>query len=50
MDMKYTALYWALQYVEDDLDIYVKKYNGYPITIKCRITNGRLWKRYSAKK
>lgn len=33
MDMKYTALYWALRFVEDDLDVHVKKYNGYPITI-----------------
>ena len=33
MDMKYTALYWALRFVENELDIHVKEYNGYKITI-----------------
>ena len=33
MDMKYTALYWALRFVENELDVHVKEYNGYKITI-----------------
>ena len=33
MDMKYTALYWALRFVENELDVHVKDYNGYKITI-----------------
>ena len=32
-DMKYTALYWALRFVENELDVHVKDYNGYKITI-----------------
>lgn len=32
-DMKYTALYWALRFIENDLDIHKKSYNGYEITI-----------------
>lgn len=32
-DMKYTALYWALRYVEVELDVHRKSYNGYEITI-----------------
>ena len=32
-DMKYTALYWALRFVETELDIHKKSYNGYEITI-----------------
>ena len=31
--MKYTALYWALRFIENDLDIHKKSYNGYEITI-----------------
>ncbi|MDH5403063.1 MAG: hypothetical protein OEY49_11275, partial [Candidatus Heimdallarchaeota archaeon] len=34
LDMKYTSLYWALRYFEDELDIHKKKYNNYEITIK----------------
>lgn len=34
MDMKYTALYWALRFVENDLDTHTKVYHGYPITIE----------------
>lgn len=33
MDMKYTALYWALRFVEDDLDVHTKRYGKYKITI-----------------
>ncbi|MDD4848999.1 MAG: leucine-rich repeat domain-containing protein [Bacteroidales bacterium] len=33
MDMKYTALYWALRFVENDLDIHTKAYGDYKITI-----------------
>ena len=33
MDMKYTALYWALRYEETALDVHTKNYNGYKITI-----------------
>lgn len=33
MDMKYTSLYWALRFIEDDLDIHYKNYNGYIIKI-----------------
>ena len=33
MDMKYTALYWALRFVENELDVHVKEYSGYKITI-----------------
>lgn len=33
MDMKYTALYWALRFVEHDLDVHTKSYRGYTITI-----------------
>lgn len=33
MDMKYTALYWALRFVENELDVHVKYYSGYKITI-----------------
>ena len=32
-DMKYTALYWALGYVEEELDVYCKSYKGYRISI-----------------
>ena len=32
-DMKYTALYWALRFVENELDVHTKSYNGYNITI-----------------
>ena len=32
-DMKYTALYWALRFVETELDVHTKSYNGYNITI-----------------
>ena len=32
-DMKYTALYWALRFVETELDVHKKSYNGYEITI-----------------
>ena len=32
-DMKYTALYWALRFVETELDVHRKSYNGYEITI-----------------
>lgn len=32
-DMKYTALYWALRFMETTEDVYVKKYNGYPVVI-----------------
>lgn len=32
-DMKYTALYWALRFVENELDVHVKNYNGYKVTI-----------------
>ena len=32
-DMKYTALYWALRFVETELDVHTKNYNGYNITI-----------------
>lgn len=32
-DMKYTALYWALRFVETELDIHKKSYRGYEITI-----------------
>lgn len=49
-DMKYTALYWALRFVETSLDVHTKTYNGYPVTIYAekqyvdfgeRIKNGR---------
>lgn len=33
MDMKYTALYWALRFVEQQLDIHIKMYKGYDIVI-----------------
>lgn len=33
MDMKYTALYWALRFVENELDVHVKDYKGYKIII-----------------
>ena len=33
MDMKYTALYWALRYEETALDVHEKSYNGYTVTI-----------------
>ena len=33
MDMKYTALYWALRFIENELDVHVKDYSGYKITI-----------------
>ena len=29
MDMKYTALYWALRFVENELDVHIKDYSGY---------------------
>lgn len=32
-DMKYIALYWALEYEEIDLDKYIKIYNNYEINI-----------------
>lgn len=32
-DMKYTALYWALRFVENQLDVHEKSYNGYKVTI-----------------
>ena len=32
-DMKYTALYWALRFIEYDLDVHVKLYGDYKITI-----------------
>ena len=32
-DMKYTALYWALRFVETELDVHKKSYNGYEVTI-----------------
>lgn len=32
-DMKYTALYWALRYTENKLDIHTKDYSGYQISI-----------------
>ena len=28
MDMKYTALYWALRFVENELDVHVKEYTN----------------------
>lgn len=34
MDMKYTALYWALRFVENALDVHTKIYRGYAITIE----------------
>lgn len=33
LDMKYTALYWALRFVEKELDVHTKSYNGYEVTI-----------------
>ena len=33
LDMKYTALYWALRYVETEPDVHVKSYMGYKITV-----------------
>ena len=33
MDMKYTALYWALRFVENELDVHVKEYSDYKIII-----------------
>jgi len=33
LDMKYTALYWALRFVENELDTHTKSYGGYTITI-----------------
>ena len=33
MDMKYTALYWALRFVENELDVHIKDYSGYKIII-----------------
>ena len=33
LDMKYTSLYWALRFVENELDILTKNYEGYSITI-----------------
>ena len=32
-DMKYTALYWALRFVDTELDVHKKSYNGYEVTI-----------------
>lgn len=32
-DMKYTALYWALRFVETELDIHIKNYGGYCVTV-----------------
>ena len=32
-DMKYTALYWTLRFVETELDVHKKSYNGYEVTI-----------------
>ena len=32
-DIKYTALYWARRFVETELDVHTKSYNGYNITI-----------------
>lgn len=32
-DMKYTALYWALRFVENERDVHVKEYGGYKISI-----------------
>ena len=32
-DMKYTALYWALRFIETEIDVHKKSYNGYDITI-----------------
>lgn len=34
LDMKYTALYWALGFMEEKLDIHVKNYNNYKIIIE----------------
>lgn len=34
LDMKYTSLYWALRFIEKELDIHVKRYIEYEITIK----------------
>jgi hypothetical protein len=33
LDMKYTSLYWALRFVESNLDIHTKDYHGYAVTI-----------------
>lgn len=33
LDMKYTSLYWALRFIEDTLDVHIKKYNRYEIRI-----------------
>ena len=33
MDMKYTALYWALRFVENELDVHTKDYGGYKVVI-----------------
>ena len=32
-DMKYTALYWALRFVENQLDVHEKSYNDYKVAI-----------------
>ena len=32
-DMKYTALYWALRFVETELDIHIKNYGSYCVTV-----------------
>ena len=32
-DMKYTALYWALRFVETELDVHKKAYNGYEVAV-----------------
>lgn len=32
-DMKYTALYWALRFTENELDVHTKKYGNYSVII-----------------
>lgn len=34
LDMKYTSLYWALRFVEDDVDVHIKSYGSYNIIIQ----------------
>ena len=43
MDMKYTALYWALRFVENELDVHLKDYSGYKIMSTGLVVTEWLW-------
>ena len=45
MDMKYTALYWALRFVEAELDVHRKSYGEYEIAIYAEEQNADLGNR-----